>query len=131
MGQVTGVREAIKRADAILPGRPRRSIDPRWQAIIKVGEYIETNPASVWRFILKWGSHTQDDLRMAIATILLEHLLEYHFDAYFSDVEKVALSDRLFADTFLSCWQFGQSETPARSKRFKRFRAELNGRPRK
>jgi hypothetical protein len=29
--------------------------------------------------VLKWGSHEDEDVRAAIATCLLEHLLEYHF----------------------------------------------------
>ena len=120
-----GVREAIRRADALLPGRPSRGTDQRWQAIIEVGEFIQTNPASVWRFIRKWGFHPQKDVRTAIATVLLEHLLEYHFDAYFPKVEKLALAQRRFGETFLICWQLGQSTISARAKRFSRLRGAL------
>jgi len=123
-----GVRDTIRRAEALLPGRPRKNDDPRWQAIIEVGQYITTNPNSVWRFICKWGNHKQDDLRSAIACVLLEHLLEYNFAAYFPEVEKQALKDKLFADTFLRCWKLGVERNERRSKQWdklvKRLHAE-------
>src|SRR5581483_10911837 len=65
---------------ALLPGEPATGgQDPRWQAVIAVGEYIETEPEAVWSFIRRWGSHPQEDLRDLIATCLLEHLLEHQF----------------------------------------------------
>lgn len=39
-----GVRAAIQAANAILPGPPSDCFEPRWQAIIAVGEYVETHP---------------------------------------------------------------------------------------
>jgi hypothetical protein len=40
---------AIRRASAILPGRPASDaeIDPRWQAVIAVGEFVEAEPEAV------------------------------------------------------------------------------------
>ena len=89
------VREAIRNAERLLPGEPvDEGQDPRWQAIITVGEYIETEPEALWSFIRRWGSHPQEDLRDAVAACLLEHLLEYHFALYFPQVEKCARADR-------------------------------------
>jgi hypothetical protein len=120
------VLEAIRDANALLPGEPvPEGLDPRWQAIIEVGEYIESEPAAVWSFIRRWGSHPQEDLRSAIARCLLEHLLEYHFGAYFRPVEQAALADPLFADTFLQCSQFGQSEAPANAVQWQSLRDRL------
>src|SRR5829696_8189359 len=108
-----GVRDAISKANAVLPGEPvDGGSDPRWQAIIRVGEYIESNPESVWRFVRRWDGHPQEDLRDAIATCLLEHLLEYHFETYFPQVEQAALSDPMFGDMFQRCWTFGQTKLP-------------------
>ena len=77
------MHEAIRDADILLPGEPvAEGQDSRWQAIITVGEYLETEPEPVWSFIRRWGCHPQEDLRTAIAVCLLEHLLEYHFAAY-------------------------------------------------
>lgn len=116
MNEITA---SIQFANSILPGIPiEKSPDPRWQAIIAVGEYIRTEPDSVWQFTLRWADHPQEDLRDAIATCLLEHLLEYHFEKYFPLVEEISSKNLLFADTFLRCWQFGQSEEPANAARF-------------
>src|SRR5262249_54455661 len=120
------VQDAIDAADAVLPGEPiDEGADPRWQAIIKVGEFIESDPEAVWRFICRWGGHPQEDLRDAVATCLLEHLLEYHFDIYFPQVEQIALADPLFGDTFLRCWQFGQAEEPGNAERFRSLAVRL------
>ena len=114
-----GVVEAIRVAEALLPGVPAdEGLDPRWQAIIAVGEFIESEPGAVWAFIRRWGVHPQEDLRTAVATCLLEHLLEYHFDTYFPQVEQLALADPLFADTFGRCWQFGQALETGNAERY-------------
>jgi hypothetical protein len=111
--------KALRAADALLPGVPvDEGRDPRWQAIIALGDFIEEEPEAVWSFIRRWGAHPQEDLRTAIATCLLEHLLEYHFSDYFPLVEQEALANRLFADTFKQCWRFGQSEVPENAERF-------------
>jgi hypothetical protein len=64
------VQEAIAAAEKLLPGdaAPDGEIDPRWRAIIVVGEFIEDDPEAVWSFILRWGSSPDEDLRTAIAT---------------------------------------------------------------
>lgn len=110
------VAVAIHEADALLPGDA--TDDRRWQAIIRVGEFIESEPEAVWAFVRRWGNHPQEDLRDAVATLLLEHLLEYHFAAYFPRVEELALADAQFADTFNRCYQFGQATEPGNAERF-------------
>ena len=114
------VQEAIAAAESMLPGRaaPDGELDPRWQAIIAVGEFVEEEPEAVWQFILRWGSSSDEDLRAAVATCLLEHLLEHHFDRFITRIERAAKTDPLFAKTAASCWKFGQSEEPNRSARF-------------
>ncbi len=117
------VQEAIAAADAILPGvaAPEGARDPRWQAIIVVGEFVEDEPEAVWSFIVRWGASPNEDLRTAIATCLLEHLLEYHFDRFIVRVEQRALADRLFGDMTRGIWKFGQSEDSGRSERLDRL----------
>lgn len=99
------IAEAVAAAESILPGQPSpdREIDARWQAIIAVAEFIETEPEAVWAFTKKWGRHPDDDVRTAIWSCVLEHLLERHFDAFISRVEEAAKADPLFADTVVSC----------------------------
>jgi hypothetical protein len=122
-----GVLEAIREANALLPGEPvdEGQDDPRWQAIIAVGEYIESHPDVVWSFIRRWGCSPQDDLRNAISTCLLEHLLESHFVVYFPLVEQAALADPLFGDAFQQCWQLGQAAEPGNAERVAALRARL------
>src|SRR5437879_5589174 len=114
------VREAIRRAQTLLPGEPapEGESDPRWQAIIDVEEYVPTEPEAVWEFVQTWGAHPQEDLRDAIACLLLEDLLEHHFQLIFPRVEERVLRDRLFADTFSRCWKLGQTEEPLNSAQF-------------
>jgi len=114
------VTEAIKYANSLLPGVPAAEgrNDPRWQAVIEVGNFIETDPDPVWQFVRQWGNCPQEDVRDAIACCLLEHLLEYHFDLLFPRVEKAVKEDSLFADTFSRCWKFGQAEDSTHSQHF-------------
>ena len=114
------VRDAIEYANSLLPGTPapEGAHDPRWQAIIAVADYIESQPEEVWQFVVRWGGHRQGDLRSAIATCLLEHLLEAHFCLIFPRVCELVMKDGLFADTFSGCWKFGQSEMGRNSEQF-------------
>ena len=121
------VHEAIEAAERVLPGEPapEGEQDARWQAIIGVAEFIETAPDEVWAFVQRWGSHRNEDLRAAIATCLLEHLLDAHFDRLFPETEKLALQNPLFADTFMQCWKFGDVELPENEARFDALRTKL------
>jgi hypothetical protein len=113
------VCEAIREADAVLPGEPvMEGPDARWQAIIRIGEYVESDPEPVWEFIRRWGSYPEEDLQDAIATCLLEHLLECHFTAYFPRVEQAVWTDPTFGKTFQRCWRFGQAEQLGNAERF-------------
>ena len=112
------VAQAIAAAEKILPGRKHRRDDPRWQAIIEIGEFIESHPEPIWEFVCRWGNHKQEDLRDAVACVLLEHLLEYHFASIFPRVESRTATDPLFADMFCRCWKFGQSEKSRNSQMF-------------
>ena len=127
------VEEAIAAADAILPGiaAPEGDTDPRWQAVIAVAEFIETDPEAVWQFALRWRSHDDKDLQTAIGTCVLEHLLEHHFHAYISKMEDAVLADRHFAGATSRCGKFGQSESSApNSARFDRLVATARQRSR-
>ena len=127
MSPEAAVQRVITRAERVLPGKPapEGKHDPRWQAIIRVGEYIKTQPEPVWQFTHRWGKHAQSDLRMAVATCLLEHLLEHHFELLFPRVRRAAMESPRFADTFGSCWRFGQAKSPKNAARIKRLESQL------
>jgi len=120
------VWDAIASAERILPGEaaPEDTRDPRWQAIIAVGHFIQEEPDAIWSFILRWGSSPDEDLRTAVATCLLEHLLEYHFTRFFPQVEEVVRSNPMLADTFSRCWKLGQAKEEDNAKRFDGLQAE-------
>lgn len=121
------MQKAITRAERLLPGKPdpEGRSDRRWEAIIDLSSFIETEPEAVWEFILRWGKHPQADLRTAIGCCMLEHLLEYHFATYFPRVRETALSSPRFAGTFRMCYAFGQSELPKNSAKFRRLKEQL------
>jgi hypothetical protein len=121
------VQDVIERANAILPGRaaPEGQRDWRWQCIIDLGEYVESNPEEVWAFVAHWGGHRDEDLRSAIATCLLEHLLEHHFDTIFPRVEQRALVDKRFGAMFGICAKCGQAELPKNAPRFDALKAAV------
>jgi hypothetical protein len=116
---IMNVHEAIVSAEAILPGKEAAEgeEDPRWQAMIAVGDFVETDPEPVWSFVERWGVHPDEDLRMAISMCILEHLLEYHFDLIFPRMERLARSNPCFAETVGWCSSFGDSELPENAAR--------------
>ena len=125
---MTNVHQTIQEAERLLPGVAAADgeNDPRWQAVIRVAEFVESHPQELWAFARRWGSSSDDDLRQAIATCLLEHLLEYHFDALFPRVADAARTDPVFAATTLACWKFGQAEEGENAIRLDALRAELS-----
>jgi hypothetical protein len=121
------VGEAIATAELLLPGHAAAegTEDARWQAIIKISDFIPQEPEAIWPFVLKWGSHEDGDVRAAIATVLLEHLLEYHFDLLFPRIETAARSNVEFGKTTALCWKFGEAKEPTRAARLDRLRSEI------
>ena len=125
------VDQAIADADAALPGEASDygEDDPRWDAIVEVGRYSQSNPAEVWQFAARWGNHPQASLREAIASGVLEHLLEHHFELVFPQVEQQVAVDRYFSDTFSRSWKLGKSNLPENSRRFDALLAQVSGSP--
>lgn len=120
--------QAIRKAEGILPGTPapENKNDLRWQAIIRVGQFTESHPEEVWAFTARWGKSRNSDLRMAVATYLLEHILEHHFTEYFPPTKALAEKSVLFADTFSSCWKVGQSTLPKNAKLFDELKRSIS-----
>ena len=124
---------AIDTAERLLrAGHPavEEDADPKWQAIIAVGNFIDRAPERLWPFILKWGGSDDEDTRTATATVLLEHLLEYHFDLYVDRVAHAIEADSNFADTFTRCWRLGQADDPPNAVRFDALMAAARERTR-
>jgi hypothetical protein len=114
------VHQAIAAAEAVLPGRaaPDGEEDPRWQAMIAIAEFLAADPEPICAFVLRWGSYPDADLQSAVASCLLEHLLELHFAEFFPEIEAHVRRDAVFAETFARCWKFGQADEAPNSARF-------------
>lgn len=88
-----------------------RSSDVRWQAAILIGEFIEEKPELVWTVTHNCVTNADDDLKDALACVLLEHLLEHHFDVIFPLVEReIVKGNSDLLDVLSRCWPFGQAE---------------------
>lgn len=108
-------------------GLASRSERRRWQAAIALGDFAASEPERIWQLVLKHGSRRCADVRMAIATCVLEHILEHHFDAFFPRVAEAARSNRWFWDTAQSCWLMGDAELPQNAATWDRLMRELKG----
>ena len=104
-------------AEQILPGKaaPEKMEDSRWQAILRIAHYVETDTQECFAFAMRWGCYQDADLRSAIATCLLECLLKKRFDELIAQVESLAQQNPLFADTVCRCWVFPPWEKFERS----------------
>src|SRR4051812_46317495 len=82
-----GVHEAIRIAEMDIKAQLATGVEElNWKGIIAVGEFVQTEAESVWSFVATWGCHSSKNLRSGIATCILEHLLEYHFELFFPRV---------------------------------------------
>jgi hypothetical protein len=87
--------------------------DCRWQALIVAGEFIPSEPEAVWQLVRRYGSSDDRDMRAAVATILLEHLLERRRARYRRLVEaEIRKGNRQLEDTFARCWTFARPGQP-------------------
>lgn len=120
------VDEAIAQANAVLPhvAAPESELDLRWQAIIGVGEFIESDPLPVWQFTRRWAPGADADLQDALATCLLEHLLQHHFVLIFPLLDQAARDDRSIAELVVRCWAFGEGNEPAHVQAFEKLKRE-------
>jgi hypothetical protein len=97
-------------------------VSKAWAAAAELGEYALDCPEKVWPLVIQFGSSSEEEMRQAIATCVLEHVLEYHFDEYFPLIEAEGSKGNLdFVDTLRLCWKFGKSLEPSRAKRWETF----------
>ena len=112
LAELKGIQDARDR-DATSLARARSLVghpdnDVRWQALIAVAGWIESDPEPVWEVVLEYGESEDEDMRMGVATVLLEHLLEHHFDAYFPRVrERIEAGAPGLKWTLSMCGRFG------------------------
>ena len=122
------VASAIAAAEQVMALPPAdRGVDLRWQAIIQIEFFVESDPEPVWNFVARWGGSDDEDLRDAVACLLLEELLRHHFELIFPRIECEAAKSSQFADMLCRCWAFGQTELPENKVRFDTLRRACGG----
>lgn len=98
----------------------------RWAAAQAAGELIAQTPWDVWRLVLRHGISKNEDTRAAVATCMLEHLLEDHFDTFFPLLEtQIRNGNYLLGDTLRRCWKLGIAELPDNAERWDRLVSDV------
>lgn len=91
----------------------------RWAAAAELGEYVIDHPDDIWPIVLRLASSEIEDVRQAVATNVLEHLLEHHFEKFFPLIEsEIKGGNQHLRDSLKLCWKFGQSLDASRSDRW-------------
>ena len=80
----------------------------RWLAWELVRVATRNNPDRAWELVQRYSTHEDRDMRMAVACVVLEHLIDEHADVILPRVG-ARLSDPLFLDTALNCWVHGEA----------------------
>ena len=95
---------AIRNAKKSLLTKPvGQGLDPRWQALTALGDFIKTDPDAVWTFIVESSAHDDEDPHAALATCLLEHLLEHH-PKYRRLAQGIARDNNNMSTLLAMCW---------------------------
>lgn len=98
-----------------------------WKGAAKLSEFGFGSPERIWNTVVKYGSRENEELQRAIATCVLEHILERHFDEYFPKIKQVVLAgNRHFQRTFLMCGKFGQACEKSNSCLWDEFAAQTS-----
>jgi hypothetical protein len=115
MGKTSAEAE-IQRARELLARGDEKA---RWDGAELLGDFVDSAPELVWPLVVYFGSSENEDVRAAIATCVLEHLFQFHFEPYFSEAERlVRAGNRNLADTVSTCWAFGETERAENRHRF-------------
>ena len=109
------VESEVRRGEQLLALANEKA---RWGGVELLGEFVEGDPDLVWPVVACFGCSDDEDDRSAVATCILEHILEHHFDRYFPETEQLARASLHFADTVSRCWAFGETELPENRARF-------------
>lgn len=91
----------------------------RWAAAAELSEHVVSNSDRIWPTVLELASSDVEDIRQAVATNVLEHILEHDFDRFFPLIEsEVKRGNENLRDSVRLCWKFGQSLDRRRSERW-------------
>ena len=98
------IEQAVAKARAMLDSPPvETGVDPRWQAIIDVADFIDSSPDEIWGFIEDTRKQADEDLEAALTTVLLEHLFGQHAHIR-SKAIALAETDPQMKRMLQACW---------------------------
>jgi hypothetical protein len=108
-------------------GLQSRSEKERWAAAEAATEYAYTEPEKIWPLVIQFGSSDELDLRQAIASCVLEHVLEHHFETFFPHLEAAIRGGNAhLRHTLKLSWKLGRSEITANSERWDALLSETS-----
>jgi hypothetical protein len=83
----------------------------RWAAAILIQDFIPFFPDDVWEIVRTSSNTANPDLRDALATVILEHLLEWDFDRVIARIrEELVQRNRSIGQVAAQCWNFTGSK---------------------
>jgi hypothetical protein len=90
-----------------------------WEIAIGMGDDALTRPNVIWDDVASALRFADDDGITAIATCILEHVLENSFDDYIGRVEaEIASGNRNMLEALKRSWKFEQAKTNENSARW-------------
>ena len=116
----------IEMCDRLIPDRSQYV---RWQSLLLMGQFAETEPELIWPLTVKYGTVENKDIRIATACCVLEHILQHHFSKYFARVRRmIEGGNRRLGYTLSHCYKYGEAEEPQNSILFDRLAGQYRKR---
>ena len=113
--------------NVIETGLQSRSEKERWAAAEAATEYVYAEPDKIWPLAIRFGWSDELDLRQAIASCVLEHVLEHHFETFFPRLEaEIRSGNANLRHTLKLSWKLGRSEIAANSAQWDTLLSETN-----
>ena len=114
----------IERLKEAILKRDERAV---WQIAADSWDDATERPDDAWPHMIEALAVADDDSIGAIATCILEHILEHDF-SYFDRVEQeIATGNIKMRRAFLLCSRFGHSKLPESEQRWNKLVASLQG----
>jgi hypothetical protein len=111
------VLDTARTAELIEAARANRH-DDVWRLAADLSDVAISRPSEIWLAFLEALDFADDESRMALATNLLEHMVQEDF-TFFDRIEsEIKGGNRRLALALTSCWKFGAANEPENAKRW-------------
>lgn len=113
---------AVRVIDLLIP-----CCNSRCSALLVLEEIAERNPEAAWPLVVKWGSDSRSNVRMLVASCVLESILRDRFREYFDRVRTIIESGNWrFGETLSHCYRLGQAKYPRNSMAWDELESFVN-----